>query len=142
MALTENGIFLANNVVENFIKESGGADHLMQKMRGKTYALDFIVSVVEGTYASILEDVDSENPESFESSDEKKEEMFDDILYYHSLPITFLFFSSVFQGIHLQIHFFNCYGPSLTFNIGDKQKTPINHVDIEMKFRAKLRIIM
>lgn len=79
MALTENGIFLANNVVENFIKESGGADHLMQKMRGKTYALDFIVSVVEGTYASILEDVDSENPESFESSDEKKEEMFDDM---------------------------------------------------------------
>lgn len=77
--LTENGIFLANNIVENFIKESGGANTVLQKIKGKTYALDFIVSVVEGTYESIMEDVDKDDPESFESSDEKKEEMFDDL---------------------------------------------------------------
>lgn len=43
------------------------------------------------------------------------------------------------NSMTIDLKFFNCYGPSLTFNIGDKQKTPINHVDIEMKFRAKLR---
>lgn len=41
--------------------------------------------------------------------------------------------------MNIDLKFFNCYGPSVTFNIGDKQKTPINHVDIEMKFRAKFR---
>lgn len=77
--LTENGVFLANNIVENFVKESGGADEIMRKIKGKTYALDFLVSVVEGTYESILEDVDKENPESFEASEEKKDEMFNDM---------------------------------------------------------------
>lgn len=77
--LTENGVFLANNIVENFVKESGGADEIIRKIEGKTYALDFLVSVVEGTYESILEDVDKENPESFEASEEKKDEMFADM---------------------------------------------------------------
>lgn len=43
------------------------------------------------------------------------------------------------NSMTIDLKFFNCYGPSITFNIGDKQKTLINHVDIEMKFRAKLR---
>ena len=78
-ALTENGICLAESLVENFIKESNGAVSVLSKISGKTYALDYIKSVVEGTVDSILEDVDPENPESMEVPEEKKEEMYDDL---------------------------------------------------------------
>ncbi len=42
------------------------------------------------------------------------------------------------NSMDVDLKFFNCYGPSVTFNIGDKFKTMIEHVDIEMKWRMKL----
>ena len=78
-ALTDGALVLANNMVENFIKESGGANAIMNKTNGKTYALDIIQCMVEGTYRSIMEDVDKEDEESMEVPEEKKEEMYDDM---------------------------------------------------------------
>lgn len=78
-ALTDNGMLLAFSLVDNYIKESGGATNILSKISGKTYALDYIRSVVEGTYSSILEDVDPEDEESMEAPEEKEEEMYDDM---------------------------------------------------------------
>ena len=78
-ALTDNGMLLAFSLVDNYIKESGGANTILSKISGKTYALDYIRSVVEGTYCSILEDVDEEDKESMEVPEEKKEEMNNDL---------------------------------------------------------------
>ena len=41
--------------------------------------------------------------------------------------------------MNVDFKFFNTYGPSLTYSIGDKQETMINHVDLCMKFRVKLK---
>lgn len=99
-ALTDSGLLLAHNLVDNFIKESGGANVILSKISGKTYSLDFIKSVVEGTYESILEESeeseDSEEEKDTENKDtdteeedtvtvneeipeEKKSEMYDDL---------------------------------------------------------------
>lgn len=42
------------------------------------------------------------------------------------------------NSMDVDFKFFNTYGPSVTYTIGDKRGTLINHVDIEMKFRTKL----
>lgn len=41
------------------------------------------------------------------------------------------------MGVDLK--FFNTYGPSRTYCIGDAQQTMINHVDLEFKFRASVK---
>ena len=43
------------------------------------------------------------------------------------------------NSMNVDFKFFNTYGPSLTYSIGDKQETMINHVDLCMKFRVKLK---
>ena len=40
------------------------------------------------------------------------------------------------NSIGIDYKFFNTYGPSLTYYIGDKNKTMINHIDLEFKFRC------
>ena len=42
------------------------------------------------------------------------------------------------NSMDVDLKFFNCYGSSVTYNIGDKMATPINHVDLEMKWRMRL----
>lgn len=78
-ALTDDGLALAESLVDNYIKESGGATCVLRKMGGKTFVLDEMKSIVENTYNSILEDVDSEDPESQDVPEEKKSEMYDDL---------------------------------------------------------------
>jgi hypothetical protein len=85
-ALTDSGMLLADTLVKNYIKESGGATAVLSKISGKTYALDYIKAVVEGTYESILEDTDEEAVadadeagEEVETPEEKKSEMYDDL---------------------------------------------------------------
>jgi hypothetical protein len=85
-ALTDSGMLLSKTLVDNFIKESGGADAVLNKISGKTYALDYIRAVVEGTYESILEDTDEEDVadaeeagEEIEAPEEKKSEMYDEL---------------------------------------------------------------
>jgi hypothetical protein len=41
--------------------------------------------------------------------------------------------------IGVDMKFFNTYGPSRTYSIGDKQQTMIGHVDLEFKFRASVK---
>ena len=43
------------------------------------------------------------------------------------------------NNMEIDYKFFNTYGPSLCYNAGDKEKTPIGHIDIDMKFRASLK---
>lgn len=43
------------------------------------------------------------------------------------------------NSMDIDFKFFNTYGPSLTYSIGDKKKTMIGHVDLELKFRLCLR---
>lgn len=42
------------------------------------------------------------------------------------------------NSFDIDLKFFNTYGSSVTYTIGDAKGTPINHIDIEMKFRLKL----
>ena len=42
------------------------------------------------------------------------------------------------NSMDIDFKFFNTYGPSITYTIGDKNGTLINHVDIETRFRTKL----
>ena len=42
------------------------------------------------------------------------------------------------NNMNIDFKFFNTYGPSVMYYIGDKEKTGIGHVDISMKFRAKV----
>lgn len=43
------------------------------------------------------------------------------------------------NSMNVDFKFFNTYGPSLIYHIGDRQKTPIGHVDLELKFRVSLK---
>ena len=43
------------------------------------------------------------------------------------------------NGMYVDFKFFNTYGPALTYTMGDKEETAIGHVDLQMKFRAKLK---
>jgi hypothetical protein len=38
----------------------------------------------------------------------------------------------------IDFKYFNTYGDSKTYTIGDQEDTPLGHIDITMKFRAKL----
>jgi hypothetical protein len=40
------------------------------------------------------------------------------------------------NSMGIDYKFFNTYGPSLTYHIGNKEKTRIGHVDLEFKFRC------
>lgn len=42
------------------------------------------------------------------------------------------------NSMDIDLKFFNTYGPSVTYTIGDSKGTLINHIDLEMKFRIKL----
>lgn len=43
------------------------------------------------------------------------------------------------NSMDVDFKFFNTYGPSFMYTIGDKKNTSIGHVDIELKFRASLK---
>ena len=43
------------------------------------------------------------------------------------------------NSLNVDFKFFNTYGPSLTYSIGDKFDTMIGHVDLELKFRCSLK---
>lgn len=43
------------------------------------------------------------------------------------------------NSMNIDFKFFNTYGPSSTYSIGDNRDTMIGHVDLELKFRAYLK---
>ena len=75
--LEPENIKLAESMVDNFIKEEGGALTVLRRMGGKTYLLDTVKKIVEDT-ADEVEQTASEDEKDFnEVPEENKEEMLD-----------------------------------------------------------------
>lgn len=75
--LEPENIKLAESMVDNFIKEEGGALTVLRRMDGKTYLLDTVKKIVEDT-ADEVEQTASEDEKDFnEVPEENKEEMLD-----------------------------------------------------------------
>lgn len=77
MFLGVNHVVLAENLIDQYIKENGGATKMLESFKGKTYLLDTIRCIVEETEEEIMDTVDPENPETQEVPEEKKENMHD-----------------------------------------------------------------
>ena len=96
--LTDQGIILAENLVDNWIKERGGANKILTEAGNKTYFLDRLTQIVEDAAEEEVEEIekdeekedkdesaeteekseedekDVEEPEKEESTEDKKEE--------------------------------------------------------------------
>lgn len=73
--LTDNGLLLAEAMVDNWIKESGGASAILRES-GKTYLLDRITQIVEDAAKEETEDVEKmekEDIEDMNAEDSKKD---------------------------------------------------------------------
>lgn len=70
--LTDNGIFLAENMVESWIKEKGGAANIFSECANKTYFLSRLQQIVEDAAEEEVEDI--EKDESSDDTDDKKED--------------------------------------------------------------------
>lgn len=84
-ALTDNGLELANRLIENYVKENG-TQTILRKMKGKTYIQDCIHNIVESTHMHVMQEVendidnkDASDISSTEVSDEEREQMYDDL---------------------------------------------------------------
>lgn len=53
---------LSENLIYNFIKENGGADTILMKRRGLTYAIETLYNNIEDTYKVLVEKADKNNP--------------------------------------------------------------------------------
>ena len=70
--LTDNGIILAESLVDNWIKEKGGAYHILSECKDKTYLLNRIHSIVEDTAKDEVDEIeDIEKDDGEEKSDKK-----------------------------------------------------------------------
>lgn len=79
--LTEQGIILAEDMVNKYIKENGGATKIMNKNSGKTYFLDMLFSKINETAKIQLDNLLSGKTEAaeiydIEESDENEKESF------------------------------------------------------------------
>ena len=69
--LTDDGIILAESMVENWIKENGGASAILSKVGNKTYLLSRITQIVEDAAEADVKEIEAEEP--IEGSDDEKE---------------------------------------------------------------------
>ena len=79
--LTDSGIILAESLVDNWIKEKGGAYRILSECKDKTYLLNRIHSIVEDTAkdeVDEIEDIEKDNEEEKSKKKEEKEEKKDD----------------------------------------------------------------
>ena len=53
---------LSENLIYNFIQENGGADMILMKRRGLTYAIETLYNNIEDTYKVLIEKADKNNP--------------------------------------------------------------------------------
>ena len=72
--LTDNGVILAENMVDSWIKESGGAHTILSKCKDKTYLLNRIASIVEDAAEEEVEDAENLDKEDKKDTEEKKED--------------------------------------------------------------------
>jgi hypothetical protein len=75
--LTEADTKFAENMVDRFINEQGGAKAMMRRMQGTTYVKDLIVKLVEDAAEDAEEKASEEEKEFDEVPEDSKEEMLD-----------------------------------------------------------------
>ena len=69
--LTDNGIFLAENMVDSWIKEKGGASNIFRECSGKTYFLDRLQQIVEDAAEEDVKDIEKDESDDSEDEDDK-----------------------------------------------------------------------
>lgn len=69
--LTDEGLILAENMVDNWIRENGGASKILGKSGNKTYLLSRITQIVEDAATADVEEIESGEPE--DNEDEKSD---------------------------------------------------------------------
>ena len=67
--LSDNGIMLAESMVDNWIKENGGASSILTKVGNNTYLLSRITQIVENAAIETINEIESE--EEDEEEDKK-----------------------------------------------------------------------
>lgn len=72
--LTDNGIILAESLVDNWIKEKGGAYRILSECKDKTYLLNRIHSIVEDSAKDEVDEIEDIEKDDGEEKSEKKEE--------------------------------------------------------------------
>lgn len=78
-SLTKDDIALADKTVNDYINEAGSPKVILNRMSGKTYLLDRISTCVKEAHDDAMEDVDKDDPETFDKDVDttSKEDMFD-----------------------------------------------------------------
>lgn len=73
--LTDEGIILAESMVDNWIKENGGASNILGKVGNKTYLLSRITQIVEDAAEADVKEIESgeEDDTPAESGNSKKD---------------------------------------------------------------------
>jgi hypothetical protein len=79
--LSKSDTALAERLVDNYIKEAGGAKSIIHRVKGKTYFLTRLCEEVEEAHDDAIEDAteDPDKVEMDEIPDEPKEKMFDNL---------------------------------------------------------------
>lgn len=78
--LTDEGLILAEDMVDNWIKERGGASKILNPVCNNTYLISRISQIVEDSSKEIVKDIESEDKSDEDvndSVDEKKEKALD-----------------------------------------------------------------
>ena len=70
--LTDNGIFLAETMVDNWIKERGGASKILSEISNNTYFLARLTQIVEDAAKEEVDEIEKDADE--EDADEKKKD--------------------------------------------------------------------
>lgn len=77
-ALSERSLTIANENVDRYIRENGGAKSIMDnKMNNKTYLLNNIARCVAEAHDETIDKADRDDPETFVPDETSKEKMFD-----------------------------------------------------------------
>jgi hypothetical protein len=79
--LSDDGILLAESMVDNYIKENGGATRILNKVKNNTYFLARLTQIVEDVADDEVEkekDSDKEEKKDSKKSDDKEEDKSDD----------------------------------------------------------------
>ena len=71
--LTDEGLLLAENMVDNWIKERGGASKILSTVEENTYLLNRIACLVEDTAEATVEEIEKDELDDVEASAKKDE---------------------------------------------------------------------
>lgn len=77
--LTDNGIILAESMVDNWIKENGGAEKIMNEHRDQTYFLSRLAQIVEDAAQEEVKEIEEEDEETDDSEKVKDSKPSEDL---------------------------------------------------------------